>query len=106
MVGGVDSGESSPPAPLVVDVVVELDGREFSGRAVRSVQEMVDSPVEVVDAALQKLAKSIQDNSPGSTPCSRLKEAVDAQPKVSFYAKSYKQYCSHQATAVRSPSSP
>lgn len=93
MVGGVGSDEASPPAPLIVDVVVEVDGREFSGRAVRSVMEVNVAPIEVVDEALQKLAKSIQDNSPGSTPCSRLKEAMDAQPKVSFYAKSYQEYC-------------
>ncbi len=34
MVGGVGARQS---AVLVVDVVVELDGQEFSGRAVRSV---------------------------------------------------------------------
>lgn len=93
MVGGVGSDEASPPAPLVVDVVVELDGKEFAGRAVRSVPEVNAAPIEVVDAALQKLAKSIQDDSPAPTPCARLKEAMDTQPKVSYYAKSYKEYC-------------
>ncbi len=40
--------------------------------------------IEVVDEALRKLGQSIQDDSPGSTPCSRLKGAMEAQPKVSF----------------------
>jgi hypothetical protein len=93
MVGGVGAEEASPPAPLVVDVVVELDGQEFSGRAVRSVSEVNAAPIEVVDEALRKLVKNIQDNSPGSTPCSRLKDAMEAQPKVGFYAKSYQEYC-------------
>jgi hypothetical protein len=93
MVGGVAFDEASAPAPLVVDVVVEYNGREFSGRAVRSVPEVNVASIEVIDEALQKLAKSIQDNVPTSTPCSRLEEAMDAQPKVAFYAKSYREYC-------------
>jgi hypothetical protein len=60
---------------------------------VRSVSEVNAAPIEVVDEALRKLAKNIQDNSPGSTPCSRLKNAMEAQPKVGFYAKSYQEYC-------------
>lgn len=93
MVGGVDAEEANPPAPLVVDVVVEVDGKEFSGRAVRSVPEVNVASIAVIDEALQKLAKSIAENSPGSTPCSRLKAAMEASPKVSFYGKSYREYC-------------
>lgn len=105
MVGGVGSDEASPPAPLVVDVVVELDGREFSGRAVRSVPEVNVAPIPVVDEALQKLAKNIQADTPGGTPCTRLKEALDAQPKISFYAKSYKEYCTSNPAETSSAES-
>jgi hypothetical protein len=49
MIGGVGADEASPPAPLVVDVVVEIDGQSFSGRAVRSVADTNAATIHLVD---------------------------------------------------------
>ena len=94
MIGGVGVDEVSPPAPLVVDIVVEIDGLSFSGRAVRSVVDTNAATVQLVDEALASLARSIAKHEPAPTPCQRLKAAWDGSPKDSFYKKSYKQYCS------------
>lgn len=94
MIGGVGADEVSPPAPLIVDIVVEFEGKLFSGRAVKSVAETTVAPVQLVDEALGKLAKSITENAPTPTPCQRLKAAWDTAPKSNFYEKSYRRYCS------------
>lgn len=93
MIGGVGADEISPPAPLVIDIVVEVDGQPFSGRAVKSVADTTVATVQLMDEAFAKLAKSITENAPTATPCQRLKAAWDTAPKNGFYEKSYRRYC-------------
>jgi len=94
MVGGWSPEETTDTLPFIVDIVVEVDGRTFSGRALKRITDVTTSSAQVVDEAIARLAKSIQDDAPTATPCDRLKAARDASPKVTFYAKSYLHYCS------------
>jgi hypothetical protein len=93
IVGGVDRTPLTPPAPLVIDIVVEVDGQPFSGRAVGGLAVLDVAPARLFDEAMASLARSINDNAPTDTPCDRLKKAHKASPKVAFYVKSYRVYC-------------
>jgi hypothetical protein len=105
IIGGVAPEEKSPPAPLVVDIVVEMDGKAFAGRAVASVADTKLSAANLVDLAMERLAKSIQANAPDLTPCQRLKKAWEVQPHDGFYKRSYQRYClaPGNAAAKQSP---
>ncbi len=93
IIGGVDKEEVSSPAPLVVDIVLEIAGRSYSGRAVGSVPDTTVASAKLVGEAIERLTQSIRVGSSPPTPCDRLKAAMNASPKVAFYGKSYDQYC-------------
>lgn len=93
IIGGVEKAQLTPPAPLVIDIVVEVDGQAFVGRAVGSVPEANVAPVKLFDEAMSNLARNILENAPTDTPCDRLRKARNASPKVSFYKTSYREYC-------------
>jgi hypothetical protein len=93
MIGGVDKEEMDSPAPLVVDIVVEVGGRSYAGRAVGGVPETQVASAELVGKAVERLVQGVRDGASPASPCARLKGAVAAMPKVAFYAKSYEQYC-------------
>jgi hypothetical protein len=88
IIGGVEDAQLTPPAPFIIDIVVQVDEKVFVGRAVGAV-----APVDLFGAAISSLARNILENGSSDTPCDRLRKARDASPKVVFYKKSYQDYC-------------